>query len=388
MVVTEARRFSLGHVLALAVALILATPFGSAATLPVDNVDVLYHRYDGGGMVIDGPSVLVRKSAGPQVSFTGQYYVDSVSAASVDVLATASPYSEERTEYSLGVDYLHEDAVLSLGYTNSSENDYEANTVYFSISQEFFGGMSTLTMGYANGWDEVGQVGNDSFSEEADRRNYQLGLSQVLTRNSLLGIDLEVVSDEGFLQNPYRQNRFLDSTDPRGYRYQPERYPETRTSTSIATRLLYYLPYRASLRGEYRYFTDTWEIKAHTFELAYVHGLTERWTLEGKVRYYTQDAADFYSDLYEFENSQTHLARDKELSTLSGTTLGAGAVYEWKQTSLPGIKRLQFSLLLDWLDFEYDDFRDVTARGDFQPGEEPLYSFDALVTRASLILEY
>lgn len=144
------------------------------------------------------------------MSFTGQYYVDSVSAASVDVLATASPYTEERDEYSLGVDYLHEDAILSLGYTNSSENDYEANTVYFSVSQEFFGGMSTVTMGYANGWDDVGRVGNDNFSEEADRRNYQLGLSQVLTRNSLLGIDLEVVSDEGFLQNPYRQNRFRD----------------------------------------------------------------------------------------------------------------------------------------------------------------------------------
>lgn len=388
VVVTEARRFSLRLALTIALAWIGVSPFSMAATLPVDNVDLLYHRYDGGGMVIDGPSVLVRKNAGPQVSFSGQYYVDSVSAASVDVLATASAYTEERTEYSVGVDYLHEDAILSLGYTNSSENDYEANTVYFSVSQEFFGGMSTVTMGYANGWDDVGRVGNDNFSEEADRRNYQLGLSQVLTRNSLLGIDLEVVTDEGFLQNPYRQNRYLDPNDSTSFLYQPERYPETRTSTSVATRALYYLPYRASIRGEYRYFTDTWGIDAHTFEVAYVHGLSTRWTLEGKLRYYTQEAADFYSDLYEFENSQTHLARDKELSTLSGTTLGAGAVYEWKQTSLPGIKRLQFSLLLDWLDFEYDDFRDVTAKGDFLPGEEPLYSFDALVTRASLILEY
>nr|WP_198402669.1 DUF3570 domain-containing protein [Marinobacter salinus] len=368
--------------------MVLGAPYAVSATLPADNVDMLYHRYDGGGMVIDGPSVLVRKNAGPQVSFTGQYYVDSVSAASVDVLATASPYTEERDEYTVGVDYLHEDAIMSLGYTNSSENDYEANTVYFSVSQEFFGGMSTITMGYANGWDDVGRVGNETFSEQADRRNYQLGLSQVLTRNSLLGIDLEVVSDEGFLQNPYRQNRYVDPNDPTSFLYQPERYPETRTSTSIATRALYYLPYRASIRGEYRYFTDSWGIDAHTVELAYVHGVNARWTLEGSVRYYTQDAADFYSDLFPFENSQTHLARDKELSTLSGTTLAAGAVYEWKQTSLPGIKRLQFSLLVDWLNFEYDDFRDVTASGNYLPGEEPLYSFDALVTRASLILEY
>lgn len=362
--------------------------FARAATLPVDSVDVLYHRYDGGGMVIDGPVVLARKSVGPQVSVTGQYYVDAVSAASVDVLATASAYTEERTEYTVGVDYLYDRSIMSLGFTNSSENDFDANTVYFTVSQEFFGGMSTVTLGYAEGWDEVGRIGNDNFSEDADRRNFQFGVSQVLTRNTLVGLDLEVVTDEGYLQNPYRQNRYLDPDDANSFLYQPERYPETRASTSVAARAIYHLPFRASIRGEYRYFSDTWGIKAHTVELGYVHALNERWTLEGSVRYYSQGEADFYSDLFPYENSQTHLARDKEMSSLSGTTLGTGAVYEWKQTSLPGIKRLQFSLLLDWLNFDYDNFRDVTASGSYLPGEEPLYSFDALVTRASVILEY
>lgn len=367
---------------------LIVSSLSRAATLPVDKVDMLYHRYEGGGMVIDGPSVLVRKSVGPQVSVSGQYYVDSVSAASVDVLATASEYEEERTELTAGVDYLYERSIMSLGFTNSSENDYEANTVYFSVSQEFFGGMSTITLGYANGWDEVGKRGNDSFEEEADRRNYQLGLSQVLTTNSLMGFDLEVVTDEGYLQNPYRQNRYIDPNDSSNFLYQAERYPETRTSYSLATRGLYYLPYRASIRAEYRYYSDTWGIDSSTYELAYVHALNPRWTLEGKARYYDQGQADFYSDLYAFKNSQTHLARDKEMSSFSGITLGGGLVYEWKQTSLPGIARLQASLLIDWLDFDYDNFRDVTASGSFTPGEEPLYSFDAFVTRASLILEY
>lgn len=388
MAVTERHGGSLREFGLVALLVLVASPWVNAATLPEDNVDLLYHRYEGGGMVIDGPSVLVRKSVGPQVSVTGQYYVDSVSAASVDVLATASEYTEERTELTAGVDYLYERAILSLGYTNSSENDYEANTAYFSVSQEFFGGMSTVTLGYANGWDQVGQKGNESFQEEADRRNYQFGLSQVITTNSLLGLDLEVVTDEGFLQNPYRQNRFIDPNDSTNFQYQPERYPETRTSYSIATRALYYLPYRASIRAEYRYFSDTWGIDSHTYELAYVHALNPRWSLEGKARFYDQTQADFYSDLYAFENSQTHLARDKEMSSFTGITLGGGLVYEWKQTSLPGISRLQASLLLDWLEFDYDNFRDVTAPGNFLPGEEPLYSFDALVTRASLILEY
>ncbi|WP_417548206.1 DUF3570 domain-containing protein [Marinobacter segnicrescens] len=358
------------------------------ATLPEDKVDAFYHRYEGGGMTIDGPSVLVRKGVGNQVSFSGQYYVDSVSAASVDVLATASPYTEERTEYTVGANYLEGNSILSVSYTNSSENDYEANTLFLGITQEFFGNMTTLSIGYARGWDTVMAVGNDTFEEEADRQNYQLGLTQVLTPNSLVGLDFEVITDEGFLENPYRQNRYIDPSDPTNYLYQPERYPDTRTSISAALRGRYYFPWRASLRGSYRYFTDDWGIDAHTIDLGYVHSLGPNWTLEGGVRYYTQDQADFYSDLYDYGNSQTHLARDKEMSTFSGLTFSAGVEYQWDQVAIPGVDRLQLGLLVDYLDFEYDNFRDVTASGGYLPGEEPLYGFDSWVTRASILFEY
>lgn len=361
---------------------------GRAATLPVDAVDAFYHRYEGGGMTIDGPAILVRKSAGNQASFSGQYYVDSVSAASVDVLATASPYTEERTEYTVGLDYLQGSALLTLNYTNSSENDYEANTLYFGVSQEFFGNMTTLTLGYARGWDTVGEVGNSDFSAEADRQNYQFGISQVLTPNTIAGLDLEVVTDEGFLQNPYRQNRFIDPNDPTSFRYQPERYPETRTSFAAGIRARAFLPWRASVGASYRYFTDTWGINAHTVQLNYVHNLSPRLTVEGGIRYYSQEQADFYSDLYDFQNSQTHLARDKEMSSFTGTTLSAGIQYQWLQGAVPGVDRIQIGLLVDYMDFRYDNFRDVTASGDFLPGQEPLYSFDAVVTRASLLFEY
>jgi hypothetical protein len=40
-----------------------------AGVLPDDRGDALYHRYEGGGVTIDGPSVLVRKKAGKSLSF-------------------------------------------------------------------------------------------------------------------------------------------------------------------------------------------------------------------------------------------------------------------------------------------------------------------------------
>ena len=72
------------------------------AVLPEDRADLLFHSYDGGGVSISGPSMLVRKSFASNFSASANYYVDKVSSASIDVVTTASPYTEERTQYSVG----------------------------------------------------------------------------------------------------------------------------------------------------------------------------------------------------------------------------------------------------------------------------------------------
>ena len=104
----------------------------------------------------------------------------------------------------------------------------------------------------------------------------------------------------------------------------------------------------------------------------------EEWILEATYRYHDQTAAEFYSDLFPFIDSQTYLARDKELSTFTSSTIGLGASYEFGR-SWKSIERGSFNLNIDWIQFDYDDFRDLT---DTAPvGEESLYSFDATVTR-------
>ncbi len=98
--------------LSLTALLLVMTSVAGAGTLPEDRADVLYHLYDGGGVEVDGPSILVRKKAGKSLSFVGNYYVDMVSSASIDVITTASPYTEERTQWSLGMDYLHGNTIM------------------------------------------------------------------------------------------------------------------------------------------------------------------------------------------------------------------------------------------------------------------------------------
>jgi hypothetical protein len=363
------------------VAWVFASAGVLAAVLPEDRADVMYHGYEGGGLEVDGPSVLVRKAYKDKVSVWANYYVDMITSASIDVMATASEYTEKRKEKSLGFDYLHGKTFMGLSYTNSEESDYSAHSVRFGISQDFFGDLSTLGISYARGADTVRRNGDDNFEAETDRQTYRVDFSQVITKNLIVNLNYEGVTDEGFLNNPYRQVRYLDSAEARGFNYHSEIYPRTRTSSAQALRAMYYMPYRAALKLEFRNYNDSWGIDAYNAEVAYTHPFDDLGlTLELKYRFYDQTAAEFYSDLFPRANAQNFMARDKELAAFQTQTLGAGATYEFDMDWLPGFTRGQVSLFVDYINFEYADFRDVTAVG-FAPGDEPLYSFDSTVTR-------
>lgn len=362
-----------------------------ATVLPEERADAMYHRYDGGGVTVDGPSLLVRKNFKETVSVAGNYYVDNISSASIDVITSgASAYSEERTEYSLGGDYLYGKSLMSAGFTYSDESDYEASTFALGVSQDFFGDLTTLSFGYALGQDEVFQNNNPDFEGEVDRHSFRFGISQILTPRMLLDLNYELITDEGYLNNPYRSYRYLsDPLDPAaGYQFATEVYPLTRTSDAVSLQLRYRLPWYAAVGGSYRYFTDDWGIDAHTAELSYSHVLFQRWTLDLKYRWHEQGQADFYQDLFLFasQDEKDYRARDKELSDFGDQTFSLYLSYEhplsWRHAYKAGV-----SLQYDRISFDYNNFSDLTSEG-YAPGSEPLYSFDADVFKLFFTLWY
>lgn len=366
------------------VAGLLTTGIAHGKVLPEDRADILYHGYDGGGVTIQGPSVLVRKAYKDKISVWGNYYVDMISGASIDVEATASKYSETREEFSVGVDYLYDKTILGFGYTQSEEDDYSASTFRFSVSQDFFGDLTTLSLGYAYGDDTVRRNGDQSFEDEAQHQSFRLELSQIVTTRLIVNLGLEAVTDEGYLNNPYRSVRFQDASAANGFSYQAENYPRTRNSDAVAVRAMYYLPYRAALRGEYRAYTDSWGIDAFNGEVSYTHPIGEHIELDASFRYYDQTNADFYADIFPFQNAQNFLARDKELAAFSSTSIGAGASYSFGHEGFWIFSKGSANLHVDYVIFDYENFSDVTAGAAL--GEEPLYELDAIVYRVYLSL--
>ena len=371
-----------------------------AGVLPEDRADAMYHSYDGGDVTVNGPSILVRKKFGEQVSVSANYYVDMVTSASIDVkwLSGASQYKEERTQKSLSTDYLRGKTTYSLSYIDSAESDYQAKTASLGISEDMFGDLTTVSLGYTRAWDKVFRNvrqpdgsrinqpdygGPDKSYRSVDHRSYRVGVSQIITKHLILGLNYESQTHEGQLGNPYRAIRFLNGT---AALVAEEILPGTRTTNAAALDARYFLPYRAAINGSYRFFTDTWGISAHTVEIGYTHPWHDAWTFEGSYRYHTQHKADFYSDLFPRANAQNFMARDRNLSTMHDQSIHIGVSYE---LTIPWswLEKGSANLFFDHVQFDFADFRDATQSSStftatpVAPGTEPLYSESANVIR-------
>jgi hypothetical protein len=242
-------------------------------------------------------------------------------------------------------------------------------------------------MAFANTVDKVGENNGTAFVPlitwlgHAQSRSYDIDWSQILTKNLIAGVNFNVITDNGYLANPYRSIRYLDPGTPKGYSLGSQIYPDTRTSTAIQGEAKYFLPYRAAITGSFRYFRDTWSIVGKTFELDYTHPISNVWILEGRFRYYTQNHADFYSDLFAYADEYRFEGRDQDLAAQDNYTIGAKATYAFLPNGWKMFKRATVTFDASRITFHYKDFTDIKDYGlpQYQPGAEPLYQFNATV---------
>ncbi|HJV96985.1 MAG TPA: DUF3570 domain-containing protein [Albitalea sp.] len=333
---------------------LLAAGSARAVDLPEDRAEAMAHVYKGGGITASGPALLVRKSIADRVSLSGSYYVDMVSNASIDVVTTASPYKERRTEYGFSADYAYRDSLMTLSASSSKEPDYTANSTSLDVSQEVFGGMTTISLGFTRGADTVKRHGDPGFHDTVTHWQYRLGATQVLTPRWLMSANFEAIADDGFLGSPYRAARVFGAAVP-------ERNPRTRSSRAVKLRAIGDLGERNAMHAEYRYFWDNWAIKAHTAELGYSRYFGDLWLADTFVRLYSQRHALFYSDNATSET--LYISRNRQLSTFNNLSLGAKLSYTWKK--VPGQYEIKANGSYELVQFRFKDFTDIRTGSRF-----------------------
>ncbi len=318
-----------------------ATPVATAPAAFKGNKAV---NFSGDGTIVTGSSPYVTdrlaldKHFKPLDSvFTGQ--IDPVTQLDVlkysknnslqHIMATASPETRKQGDFKLTYEF--DEASVSAGGGISIEDDYESRFGNLGGRFDFNQKQSTLNVdvSYTNSETKAildhdslvsiknappGQIDilDDLFFAKFLHGNRQdwsahLGWTQLLSKDSLISADFGYTRSTGYMGNPYKgvAIAFIDPDHQLGalkdgynstvYTLLEQR-PEVRNQWNLGGHAVYFIgPLAAALHLDYRFSADDWAIQSHAFEANWIQPLGAGWTVTPRIRYYSQDAAGFYT---------------------------------------------------------------------------------------------
>jgi hypothetical protein len=221
------------------------------------------------------------------------------------------------------------------GAAVSVENDYNSVGASFNVKKETASKLTAFTGGLAFSNDTISQTGgmtpdplsdvsDQSFFGEGERNTFELmgGITRVLNERTVWQNNLTLSFSDGYHTDPYKVISVANENDVELTRLYESR-PDSRKRSAFYSKLVRQLHSGQTLRFAYRYYTDDWEIKAHTLEYDHHVELSGGQYIEPNVRISKQTEAEFfYRSLPLFTEPPRYASADYRLDALTNITLG------------------------------------------------------------------
>ncbi|MEJ2044955.1 MAG: DUF3570 domain-containing protein [Reinekea sp.] len=225
------------------------------------------------------------------------------------------------------------ESTTSLGY--STESDYDS--VSFGISGAWFFNRQLTTLNYRliGGQDHVHPTPDDSdpqrrTSEAKSRLGGYIGVSQVLTKNRLVGFNIGTTAFSGYLSDPYKRAYIANP----GSLVRDSR-PDRKQSYTASAMLREYLPEADGvLHADLNLSSNNWGVTAFSGDVAWYKNFGNIIQVAPSARIYHQTEATFYSPFYQEERQDGYYSSDYRLSKFSAASVRLQAFKEWKYFSL------------------------------------------------------
>ncbi|HVY31935.1 MAG TPA: DUF3570 domain-containing protein [Polyangiaceae bacterium] len=325
---------------------------------------------DTNGVTVLSPSTAAKLSSTDEAwAARGSYLVDVVSAASVDIVSSASSrWREVRQQGSLGAErQLSRQSRLGADFVVSREPDYVSLAGGALLRWEPSNKQLNPTFGYSFTHDTAGRTGTPFavYSKKLSIHAVNLGLEAVLDPTTLAFFEVDALLEQGDSAKPYRfLPLFSAEVAPR---IQPgaalslvnqlrlpgrieERVPGQRLRFAATSR--FSRRFRTStLIATERLYVDDWGLTASTSDLRYVRELVPRLAGILSTRWHVQSEVYFWNRAYTSSLSDGGLTvpryrtGDRELSPLWVATLGLGLRYGLGSPASPN--RTTIALQLD-----------------------------------------
>jgi hypothetical protein len=325
---------------------------------------------------------LAKPSAGWSVH--GLYLADIVSAASVDIITTASPrWTEVRHAGTLGASYETGSVGLRPQVSASVEPDYISYVGGGVVSLDLYSRSHAVFLGYFRSHDTIGRTGTsfDVFSRTLDADALSAGVTLTLNRSTHLSLVNDVFFERGDSSKPYRyvplfsatvaptieKGESVESVNRERLSASPlEQLPLDRQRYALTARFGHRFG-KSTLRVDERFYADSWSQQASTTEARYFVDVSRRLTLWPRARVHAQTGVSFWERAYVGALAADGVWRiprfrtgDRELGPLATFGLGAGASFGFGPRGSPRAYRV--ALQLDAMHTEFFDTLYLTSR--------------------------
>jgi hypothetical protein len=209
------------------------------------------------------------------------YTYDSVTGASPQYHTSAlTNMHDRRNAGDLAVTRYFSQGTVTVGGSYSSETDY------ISRGYSVLGSLSSADKNTT--WSLGASLTDDTIMPQipgaTDKSKKAVaglvGVTRVLTKNDITQFNLGYSHGTGYFSDPYK---YADNR------------PGTRNMTTLMTRWNHHFEGSdGTARLSYRFYSDSFGIRAHTLDAEYVQPISNGWTVMPLLRLYSQNEADFY----------------------------------------------------------------------------------------------
>jgi hypothetical protein len=284
-----------------------------------------YHDWQPGldRIAVSSPSIGVQTPIADVWSLQGSVVSDSISGASPryhTAISGASTMRDHRVAEDLSVSRYFPQGSLNAAVAHSGEDDYQSRSISIGGSASTADKNTTANFGLGVTNDTINPVNLIVVDAKKHTLELMAGVTQILTQRDIVQLDITHVAEQGYLSDPYK---YVDNR------------PDERSQNILLLRWNHHLDSSGGTsRFSYRYYSDTYQIRAHTFGLEYVQPMPHGWIMTPSARIYTQTAAGFYvNPVYDptfgppfppgyVFGSAAYITEDQRLSAFGAYTLG------------------------------------------------------------------
>jgi opacity protein-like surface antigen len=328
--------------LPLAVAPVQAETAPEKTTLAYKYLDYLDSQVDADRISVKAHALMLTAPIKDDWSFSGTYVNDAVSGASPRYYTKRlTKMHDERQGYSAGLTHYMPTGTAAVTANYSVESDYvskslSATRVWFTDDSK----NTTLTAGLGITRDAINPSNHAVEGERKRVNDLMFGVTQVFTPNDIGQLNLRYAAGSGYFSDPYKA---FD-----------ERPRERNISTALVRWNHHFEGLDGTLRSSYRYYSDSYKVKAHTLGFEYAQAIGT-WTVTPLVRLHTQSAAWFYVPYNPEPNgvtfpadTATYYTEDQRMSGFGALTLGLKVARQITPSLLVDIKYEHYKQKPQW----------------------------------------